>query len=110
MAIVDTHISEFAAMGTSFVLELDGRPVLAFAAETARKALALCEPAWLQAELSHYRSSGRPLWEATSEASIRPATAAEHDELQAARVREIAGHEFDGVVFAFLVPLDPELI
>lgn len=92
----------------SFVVEIDGKAVLAFSAASLDKAKKLCRGEWLSGELKAYTSRGVPVWQDGAALSVRQASAKEAAEVEVARVREIADREYDGIVFAFLVPLDPE--
>jgi hypothetical protein len=60
-------------------------------------------------ELATYRSSGCPIWDSTSELKIRHAKPCEAAELQIASGLERFRREYDGYVFAFLVPVDVDL-
>jgi hypothetical protein len=46
----------------SFVLEIDGRPILAFRAATFRQARELGKEDWLQEDLKRMTIGYRPLW------------------------------------------------
>jgi hypothetical protein len=92
-----------------FVVEIGGRPILALAARSMQTARALCAQSWFFDELRRHRCAGRPIWNGTSHLTLRVAHPAEQMALQAARAAEIARREFDGPVFAFLIPLDPDL-
>ena len=90
----------------SFVVEIGGRPVLALAAGSLAEARQLCSEAWFAEELSAYRSGGSPIWDGSAEIVIRQAAAHEATELEIALSAERARKEYDGFIFAFLVPLD----
>jgi hypothetical protein len=91
----------------SFVLEIDGRPVLALSSSSIERAQAMCSEAWFIEELASDRSGGRPVWNAEAEMRLRLATADEATKLEIARMQERARGEHAGHAFAFLVPLDP---
>jgi len=91
----------------SFVLEINGRPVLAFNSRSIERAKLLFSESWLLEELGSYRSCGVPVWDGEAELSVRHADAREAMELEVALRGEQARREYEGHVFAFLVPLDP---
>jgi hypothetical protein len=90
----------------AFVLESGGRAVLAFSADNIRRATDFCAQQWFTAELGAYRSSGQPIWDGTSELTIRCANACEAAKLEVALETERTRGEYDGYIFAFLVPVD----
>jgi hypothetical protein len=59
--------------------------------------------------LTRYQCGGAPLCNETSKLTLRAAEPADRMALQVARSTEIARREFDGIAFAFLIPLDPPL-
>jgi hypothetical protein len=93
----------------SFVLEIDGRPVLAFNSRSVERAKLLFSQAWLLEDLGSYRSGGNPIWDGEAKLSVRHADDRESLELEVALRGEQARKEYEGHVFAFLVPLDPAL-
>jgi hypothetical protein len=93
-----------------FVLELGGRAVLAFSARSMEKAKKLCAQDWFVEELTSYRSGGQPIWDGRADFRIRCANAAEIAELQIAKATERAHREYEGHVFVFFVPVDPDLL
>ena len=74
--------------------------------EQARK---LCSEDWFFEELASYRSCGLPIWDGVAELCVRRANAREKAELEAAYRAEQCRREYEGYVFAFLVPIDPAL-
>jgi hypothetical protein len=92
-----------------FVLEIGGRAVLAFMSGDIEQAQNLCSEPWFCEELASYRSCGLSIWDGTAELCVRPAKACEAAELGAAQRLEKCRGEYEGYVFAFLVPLDPAL-
>jgi hypothetical protein len=92
-----------------FVLEIGGRPVLAFRAATIEEAKCLCEQHWFTEELASYRSHGFPIWDGTADFIVRRASASEAAEIQIALTTELARQEYEGYVFAFFVPIDAGL-
>jgi hypothetical protein len=89
-----------------FVLETGGRAVLAFMAGGIAQARNLCAEGWFAEELASYRSGGQPVWDGSSELRVRRASPSEVAEIQMALTGELAGKEYEGYLFAFLVPLD----
>ena len=89
-----------------FVLEINGRAILVFRAGSIRAALGFCAQEWFVSELASYRSDGCHLWSGHRDFRIRRARAAETAELQIAVTTEIARREYQGDIFAFLVPID----
>ena len=79
-----------------FVLETRGRAVLAFLAGGLEQARDLCSQHWFIDELASYRSCGQPIWDGAAEVQIALAT-------------ERCRKEYNGYVFAFLVPVDANL-
>jgi hypothetical protein len=90
----------------AFVLEVGGHAVLAFSAGSARQAADFCAQDWFAAELRAYRSGGQPIWDGTSELTIRCADASEAAKLDIALETELVRGQYDGFIFAFLVPVD----
>lgn len=68
----------------AFVLESSGRAVLAFSADSIRQATEFCAQQWFTADLRAYRSSIQPIWNGTSELTIRRANAGEAGKLEVA--------------------------
>jgi len=96
-----------SAVGYSrvFTLEVDGRPIFAFEAVTARGAQQLTKERWLLDDLMILTSGGAPLRAAQSKLSVRLATAEEA--VVFARVAR-AAKPSDDVLLAYLVDLDTE--
>jgi hypothetical protein len=92
-----------------FVLEADGRAILAFYADDLEHARDLCTRPWFAEELATFRSDGRPLWDKNRRLSLRRVGVAEDAELQIALTAEIARGEYEGTIFAFFVPIDASL-
>jgi hypothetical protein len=96
-----------SAVGYSrvFTLEVDGRPIFAFEAVTARGAQQLAKERWLLDDLMILASGGAPLRTSQSKLSVRLATAEEA--VVFASVAS-AAKPSDEVLLAYLVDLDPE--
>jgi hypothetical protein len=92
-----------------FVLEVGGRAVLALFAGDIEDAQTFCSQGWFWDELAIYRSSGCPILDTTSDLRIRTANPCEVAELHLALGLERFRKEYDGYVFAFLVPVDADL-
>lgn len=86
-----------------FVLESEGAPVVAFEATHAREASQLRHEVWFQKDFKTFRSNGQPLWDGAADMRVRPATAEEAESF--ARLTESEPAQ-DGIVLAYLVPLD----
>jgi hypothetical protein len=88
-----------------FTLEVDGRPILAFEAVTARGAQQLAKESWLLDDLMIMTSGGAPLRTSQSKLSVRLATAEE-----VVVFASVAGRAkpSDEVLLAYLVKLDTE--
>jgi hypothetical protein len=92
-----------------FVLEIEGRAVLALMSSDIEQARKLCSEDWFFEELSSYRSCGHPIWDGTAELCVRHANPREAAQLKAAYRMEQCRREYEGYVFAFLIPVDPAL-
>jgi hypothetical protein len=92
-----------------FVLESSGRAVLALLADGLEQARELCSQHWFMDELASYRSCGHPIWDGATGLRIRSAKPCEAAEVQIALATERCRKEYDGYVFAFLVPVDASL-
>jgi hypothetical protein len=102
-------MAKHKAAESSFVLEINGRAILALSAISMQEARKLCSQHWFFDELTRHRSAGSPIWDGTSQLTLRAARPKERTALQLARCTEIAREELDDVVFAFLIALDPAL-
>jgi hypothetical protein len=92
-----------------FVLEVGGRAVLSLFADDIQHAQNFCSQGWFWDELATYRSSGCPILDSASDLRIRHARACEVAELHLALGLQRFCKEYDGYVFAFLVPVDAGL-
>jgi len=88
------------------VLEIGGRPVLALMSHDIERARELCSQVWFVEELVSYRSCGNPIWDGAEALRIRHADTREAADLRVALSVERARREYEGYVFAFLVPID----
>jgi hypothetical protein len=89
-----------------FVLEVNGRPVLGFLASDLNQARDLCSKDWFITELASYHSGGIPVFSGMAKLGIRVASALETAEVQMALVGELTRGEYNGHIFAFLLPVD----
>ena len=87
-----------------FVLDVDGKPTLAFEARNQMEARELCRELWLRVDLSSLSSNGIPLCDANSRLTARLATAEEAKVFGEAA--KIAASSSDELVLAYLVELD----
>ncbi len=92
-----------------FVLEVGGRAVLALFADDIEDARTFCSQGWFWNELAIYRASGCPILDSASDLRIRTANPCEVAKLHLALGLERFRKEYDGYVFAFLVPVDAGL-
>jgi hypothetical protein len=92
-----------------FVLEVGGRAVLALFANDIEHAQTFCSQGWFWDELATCRSSGCPILDSASDLRLRTANPCEVAELHLALGLERFRKEYDGYVFAFLVPVDVDL-
>jgi hypothetical protein len=92
-----------------FVLEIDGKAIVAFRSADQPEAMRMCCESWFIEELGSYRTNGKPLCGRESRLIVRPANRAEVLELQLAKRSQIIRGEYDGVVFAFLISIDATL-
>jgi hypothetical protein len=94
------------AFSRVFVLEVDGKPTLAFEASSTREAQQLCKEPWLLDDLSTFTSGGVRLRTSESGLSVRPASPYE------ASIFSLAVNSMedasDDMVIAYLVDLDDQ--
>jgi hypothetical protein len=92
----------------NFVVEIEGRAVLAVSSSSINRARQICSESWFEDELLRFRSLGLSVWDGRTKLCIRCANYVEIAELEIAQAKEIAAGEHDNIVFAFLIPIDPE--
>ena len=92
-----------------FVVEAGGRALLAFRAGGIEQARSLCGEQWFVEELASYRSGGKPVWDGSAELRVRRASTSEAAEIQVALTTELVREEYEGYVFALLVPVNAAL-
>jgi hypothetical protein len=84
-------------------MEIDGKPTIAFEANSFREASDLCKEDWLRADLSVLNSNGIPLCGPSAKLRVRMANGTETQTYRAAE-REVQAS--DDLVLAYLVELD----
>jgi hypothetical protein len=92
----------FVPQPAVFVLEVAGRPTLAFEATSAREAKELLRERWLLDDLLKHRTNGLPLWDGKEKLRIGLASG-EHVTEVKARLNCASDQELPIV---YLVPLD----
>jgi hypothetical protein len=90
-----------------FVLEIDGKPTLAFEAQNLHEARELCREEWLRADLGSLSSNGTPLCCGGAELEARLAQPAEIAAFNHAMQH---AESSDELTLAFLVELDGTLV
>jgi hypothetical protein len=93
----------FVPQPAVFVLEIAGRPTLAFEATSAKEAKELLHERWLLDDLLKHRTNGLPLWDGKEKLRIGLASG-EHVPEVKARLSQVRDQELPIV---YLVPLDP---
>ena len=93
---------------STFVLEINRRPVLAFDATSGRAAQARLREPWFIEELSRMRSDGRPVLGPNDRCHVRAASPTEIAAVSLQRGLDEARGEDTKYVFAFLIPIDLE--
>ena len=87
-----------------FVVEIDQRPIAAFAVRSIREAIEMTREAWFREDLKHLSSQGRPLWDAKSPIKARSARA---DEISAyAKAAPDPATDCDEIAIVYLVEID----
>ena len=88
-----------------FVIEADGRALVAFEAFSRREADELRKEQWFRDELLTLRSNNEAIWNGTVPLAARNAEPNEITEFQNAKAAAKT-RDADGIFLAFLVPLD----
>ena len=87
----------------AFVLEIDGRAIVAFHAQKVQDARNMCREEWLRDDINALTSNGAPILTAKSKLRTRVATNDESAILEAAaKVQE----DSEEMVLAYLVDID----
>ena len=90
-----------------FVIETDGRALVAFQAVSHQEAMGLRKEQWFRDELAALRSEKKPVWDGQTILSARNATMTEAAEFQTAKVSATKNDD-DGMLLVYLIPLDGE--
>jgi hypothetical protein len=94
----------------AYVVEIDGRPVVAYTADSGRQARELLHEAWFRDDLIELRSDGAPVWDGKAKLRVRPASDAEAAEFAAGSsvaAKQQGNGEGDSVL-VFLIPIDQD--
>jgi hypothetical protein len=86
-----------------YVVQIDGRPVVAFRAVSQAEARELIKEHWFRSELGGLMSDGIPLWNYQAKVGVRAAT---FSEVEAAAPILAAANSSEGLALAYLVDLD----
>lgn len=92
------------ATGRVFTLEIEGRPVVAFAADPNSEVQELQKEGRILENLKRLKSCGTPLWDARAPVNVRTAQSKERSLY--CQVAEEATVRPDELVLAYLVELD----
>lgn len=87
-----------------YVLDIDGRPVIAFPAVSGTDARQLTKEVWLKEDLLELKSDGSPLWSLGCAMSIRLASGEENAAFQTGEKQAAA--EADELKLVYLVDVD----
>jgi hypothetical protein len=87
----------------TFTLSVDGKPTLAFSAQSLREAQGLCKEAWLLDDLRSLRSREHPLCGASSKLTVRTAS---EDEQSTYEKGADAAQATDDLMLVYLVEID----
>jgi hypothetical protein len=93
---------------STFVLEINRTPVLAFDATSDRAARARVREPWFIEELARMRSNGKPILSPNDQCRVRAALPTEMAAVSLQRGLDGARGEDTKYAFAFLIPVDPE--
>ena len=96
--------NRFVARPAVYVLEIRDRPILAFAATSAREAREVIRERWLRDDLTRLRSDGTPLWDGEARLETGRAVGEHLAEVQAALENAASGED---IPIIYLVRLDP---
>ena len=95
---------------TIFVVEIDGRAIVAFPAEDRIQADVTVEEEWFLEDILVLESEGRPLWDSESDLHVREAFEDEADKWRHAQAQALAEGDIDNAddYLVYLVPvIDP---
>jgi hypothetical protein len=91
-----------------FVLEINGKSILAFDATSLRSARSRIREPWFIEELARVRSNGRPIFGPNDHCHLRAASPTEIAAVTLGRGLDEARGEDTKYAFAFLIPIDVE--
>lgn len=86
-----------------FVLEIDGRSILAFGAKSLREAQQLTKESWLKEDLGKLASDGVPVWQGSEKMSVRQAMA---NEMSLFWQTDKAADDSEDLTLAYLIEID----
>lgn len=92
---------------STYTIEIHGRGVLAFTAETRDEAGAFPDQDWLQADLGTLEYGGEPLWDGVSELYVRDAFPEEASALQIQAAKDGVDPEAESYFIYLLPVVDP---
>ena len=87
-----------------YTLEIEGKPVLAFAARNSQEAQSLTREAWLRDDLQELKSQGAALWDGKAKLSVRLANDAEAGRYE--RETNALPPDPDELAVVYLIDLD----
>ena len=88
-----------------FVIGVQGRGLVAFEARSRREASELCKEQWFRDELSSLNSNNLRIWDGKEGLTVRSADQDESSEFHNAQAAS-GNNADDGLILAYLVPLD----
>lgn len=88
-----------------FVVDIAGRPTVAFTAVSVREARQLPSEEWFQADLLSLKSEGMPLWDGKATMHVRHAAAEESAAFATANLGRAQGDR-DECFLVYLIPID----
>lgn len=95
------------SLSAVYVLEIAGRPTLAFEAANYNDARSLTVEEWLREELAGLRSNGSPVWDGETKLTVRRAEEGEK-QLFAEASENGQPSDTDELFFVYLVELDSD--
>jgi hypothetical protein len=102
-----TALGVMAVMSKSsriYTIDVDGKAVVCFPADSWLEARELAREKWLRADLAARRSAGEPLGRQTSK--LRPRFATPEEIIMFERHRAVLGRQPDDLELVYLVELD----
>jgi len=96
--------NRLVAAGKIFTVEIEGKAIVSFEAESTREAAGLLKEHWFRSDLQSLTSSGAPLWDGAAGLRCRPASQTEIDRYRS--MVDAAAEEAGDLFLAFVVTLD----